>query len=76
MSNFFLLMQQELLITAIIFILLFMKLSTVEWSAKTVLQIVNVLLAINFVAGLFFKGKGVLFGDMFQQTDRHPQPAF
>jgi NADH-quinone oxidoreductase subunit N len=69
MSNFFLLMQQELLLTAIIFILLFMKLSTVEWKTKNVLLVVNVLLTINLAAGFFFQGKGVLFGDMFQQTD-------
>ncbi|HLP39139.1 NADH-quinone oxidoreductase subunit N [Lacibacter sp.] len=69
MSNFFLLMQQELLLTAIIFILLFMKLSTVEWKTKNVLLVVNVLLAINLAAGFFFQGKGILFGDMFQQND-------
>lgn len=69
MSNFFLLMQQEMLLTAIIFILLFMKLSTVEWKTKNVLLVVNVLLAINLAAGFFFQGKGILFGDMFQQND-------
>ncbi len=69
MSNFFLLVQQELLLTAIIFILLFMKLSTVEWNTKNVLLVVNVLLAINLAAGFFFEGKGILFGDMFQQND-------
>lgn len=69
MSNFFLLMQQELLLTAIIFILLFMKLSTIEWKTKNVLLAVNVLLTINLVAGIFIKGNGSLFGDMFQQTE-------
>ena len=69
MSNFFLLMQQELLLTAIIFILLFMKLSTVEWNTKNVLLVVNVLLAINLAAVFFCQGKGILFGDMFQQND-------
>jgi NADH-quinone oxidoreductase subunit N len=69
MSNFFLLMQQELLLTAIIFILLFMKLSTVEWKTKNVLLVVNILLTINLVAGIFIKGNGSLFGDMFQQTE-------
>jgi NADH-quinone oxidoreductase subunit N len=62
-------MQQELLLTAIIFILLFMKLSTVEWKTKNVLLVVNVLLTINLVAGIFIKGNGSLFGDMFQQTE-------
>jgi NADH-quinone oxidoreductase subunit N len=69
MSNFFLLMQQELLLTAIIFILLFMKLTTVEWSTKNVLLVVNLLLTINLAAGFFFNENGILFGDMFHQTD-------
>lgn len=69
MSNFFLLMQQELLLTAIIFILLFMKLSTVEWNTKTVLLSVNILLSINLIAGFCVNGTGNLFGDMFQQTE-------
>lgn len=69
MSNFFLFMQQELLLTAIIFILLFMKLSTIEWKTKNVLLVVNVLLTINLLAGICIKGNGSLFGDMFQQTE-------
>lgn len=66
MDNFFLLMQQELLITAIIFILLFMKLSTKEWNPKQVLTIVNGLLFVNLAAGFFMREDGFLFGDMFQ----------
>jgi NADH-quinone oxidoreductase subunit N len=66
MDNFFLLMQQELLITAIIFILLFMKLSTKEWNPKQVLTIVNGLLFVNLAAGFFMREDGTLFGDMFQ----------
>lgn len=69
MSNFFLLMQQELLLTAIIFILLFMKLSAVEWNPKNLLLIANLLLTINLVAGFFFDGFGYLFGDMFQTNE-------
>ena len=59
-------MQQELLITAIIFILLFMKLSTKEWNPKQVLTIVNGLLFVNLAAGFFMREDGTLFGDMFQ----------
>ena len=66
MDNFFLLMQQELLITAIIFILLFMKLSAKEWNPKQVLTIVNGLLFVNLAAGFFMRENGTLFGDMFQ----------
>ncbi len=62
-------MQQELLLTAIIFILLFMKLSAVEWKPKNLLLIVNVLLTINLAAGFFFNGFGYLFGDMFQTNE-------
>lgn len=69
MGNFFLLMQQELLLTAIIFILLFMKLSAVEWKPKNLLLIANILLTINLIAGFFFNGFGYLFGDMFQTNE-------
>ena len=69
MTDFFLLMQQELLLTAIIFILLFMKLSAVEWKTKNLLLVVNILLTINLAAGFFFNGYGYLFGDMFQTNE-------
>ena len=69
MSNFFLLLQQELLLTAIIFVLLFVKLSTKQWNSQTVLSFVNILLVVNLAAGFFFKEKGTLFGDMFQTND-------
>ncbi|RXK58475.1 NADH-quinone oxidoreductase subunit N [Lacibacter luteus] len=69
MSNFFLLLQQELLLTAIIFVLLFVKLSAKEWNGKTVLSLINILLVINLAAGFFFKEKGTLFGDMYQTND-------
>jgi NADH-quinone oxidoreductase subunit N len=66
MSNFFLLMQQELLLTVIIFVLLFLKLGSKEWNNKHVLTFANVLLLINLAAGFFMNKTGVLFGDMFQ----------
>ncbi len=69
MTDFFLLMQQELLLTAIIFLLLFMKLSTVEWKTKNLLLVVNILLTINLIAGFFFEGDGSLFGDMFRTNE-------
>jgi NADH-quinone oxidoreductase subunit N len=69
MNDFFLLMKQELLLSAIIFILLFVKLSTNEWKTKNLLLLVNILLTINLVAGFFFNGFGYLFGDMFQTND-------
>jgi NADH-quinone oxidoreductase subunit N len=69
MNDFFLLMKQELLLTAIIFILLFVKLSTNEWKTKNLLLLINVLLTINLAAGFFFNGTGELFGDMFLTND-------
>jgi len=69
LTNFFILMKQELLLTAIIFILLFVKLSTNEWKTKNLLLLVNILLTINLAAGFFFNGTGELFGDMFLTND-------
>lgn len=69
MNDFFLLMKQELLLTAIIFILLFVKLSAIEWKTKNLLLLVNILLTINLAAGFFFNGTGELFGDMFLTND-------
>ena len=69
MNEFFILMQQELLLTAIIFILLFAKLGAKDLEPKTLLLLTNILLTINFVAGFFFNADGSLFGDMFQTND-------
>ena len=67
MNEFFLLMQQELLLTAIIFILLFAKLGAKDLEIKTLLLLTNILLTINLVAGFFFTDSGSLFGDMFRK---------
>lgn len=65
MENFLLLMKQELLVTVIIFVLLFIKLASKEWSNKKVLLLVNVLLGLNVVAGFIMPASGHLFGTMF-----------
>lgn len=65
MENFFILMKQELLVVAIIFILLFIKLASKEWSTKKLLFWVNILLTLNVLAGFFCQGSGSLFGTMF-----------
>lgn len=65
---FFLLMKQELAITAIIFVLLFIKVGATEWTNDFVLKIVNLLLLINLIAGFFFRTEGVLFNDMFRTS--------
>lgn len=68
-TEFFFLMKHELMITLIIFILLFIKLSTTEWKNEKLLSVINILLAINFVVGFFLNKEGTLFGDMFRNND-------
>ena len=69
LSDFLQLMQQELLLTIIIFILLFLKLSSKELSNLKLLNIINLLLLINLIGGFFTTNSGTLFGDMFQTND-------
>lgn len=65
MEQFLILMKQELLLTAIIFILLFVKLFANKDDNKRLLFWMNILLTINLVIGFFAKSTGSLFGDMF-----------
>jgi len=65
MNNFFLLARQELALTLIIFILLFIKVGTKEWSNRALLNLINGLLLVNFLSGFFFYEGGVLFNEMF-----------
>jgi NADH-quinone oxidoreductase subunit N len=65
-SEFFILMKFELLVTVVIFVLLFFKVGNSTWNNKTVLNVVNVLLLVNFVFGFFMNADGALFGDMFR----------
>jgi len=62
-------MKQELLVTILIFILLFIKLGKKEWSNKTLLTVINILLFINLASGFFFISKGSLFGDMYRTNE-------
>ena len=64
--DFFILMKSELLLAVIIFILLFIKVGSKEWKNEQVLNIVNVLLLVNFIAGFFGNKDGMLFNDMFK----------
>src|SRR5689334_12403442 len=68
-NNFLILMKQELLVTVIIFILLFIKLSKKEWSSGSLVTVINVLLFVNLIAGFFYIRSGSLFGDMFQTNE-------
>jgi NADH-quinone oxidoreductase subunit N len=65
-TDFFILMKQELVLVLILFILLFIKLASEEWKKERLLHLVNILLLINLVAGFFFNREGSLFGDMYR----------
>lgn len=63
-GDFFILMKQELVITAIIFILLLLKIGS-DLSNKSLLNLVNALLLLNLAAGFIGNQPGMLFNEMF-----------
>lgn len=67
MNEFFTLMKPELVITGIIFLLLFIKIGK-GLKNGTMLLLIQVLSLVNFIAGFFFNGEGVLFDNMYQTT--------
>lgn len=68
MKEFMTLMKPELVVTFIIFVLLFIKLGKAI-SNDFLLSIIQVLLLISFVAGFFYNQEGNLFGGMYH-TDK------
>jgi len=64
-NDFFILMKQELVITIIIFILLFIKVGSTERINENILQLVNVLLVLNVAFGFVLNKDGMLFSNMF-----------
>jgi NADH-quinone oxidoreductase subunit N len=58
-------MKQEMAVMAIIFILMFLKLGK-DRSNESFMNIVNVLLLINLIAGFFWNREGMLFNEMFR----------
>jgi NADH-quinone oxidoreductase subunit N len=64
-TDFLILMKQELVITAIIFILLILKLGK-ERNNVAIMNIVNTLLLVNLVVGFFWNREGMLFNEMFR----------
>ena len=68
-NDFLILMKQELMITIIIFILLFQKLGNKEIKNESLINFVNVLLLINLASGFFMQQEGTLFGDMFRTNE-------
>ena len=65
LNDFLLLMKQELVVTLIIFLLLFIRLAGKEGQSDNLLTWINVLLVVNLALGFFWIRKGSLFGDMF-----------
>src|SRR3984885_4774404 len=63
-TDYFILLKQELAVTVIIFLLLFIKLGK-DRSNETILNWVNFLLLLNFIIGFFFGREGILFNEMF-----------
>lgn len=61
-------MKSELLVTAIIFLLLFIKLGK-GMKNEHMLLLIQVLLLLNFMAGFFFNQAGTLFDGMYQSTE-------
>ena len=68
-NEFLILMKQELVITFIIFVLLFVKLGKEEAKNETLINLVNILLTLNLISGFLFQQSGTLFGDMFRTSE-------
>ncbi|MFT3933324.1 MAG: NADH-quinone oxidoreductase subunit N [Chitinophagaceae bacterium] len=66
MNQFFLLARQELAITLIIFVLLFIKVGFAMWTNAAIMKLVNALLLLNFLFGFFLPIEGSLFSEMFR----------
>lgn len=69
LNDFFILMKQELVITVIIFILLFIKVGSKDWKNETLLKLINILLLLNVVFSFIGNQEGVLFNEMFRTND-------
>ena len=67
MNEFLTIMKSELVITVIIFLLLFIKLGR-GLKNESMLLLIQVLLLLNFIAGFFFNKEGTLFDGMYQTT--------
>jgi len=68
MNDFLSLMKSELALTAILFLLLFIKLSK-GMSNAALLSMTQVLLLLNFIFGFFLNKNGELFGGMYYTNE-------
>lgn len=67
LNDFVILMKSELVITTIIFLLLFIKIGK-GMKNESLLSLIQILLLVNFIGGFFFNKEGSLFGDMFHTS--------
>jgi len=67
LNDFLYLMNAELLVTIIIFILLFLKLSNEEWKNEGLLNFINFLLFINLAAGFFYPERSFIWRHVLYQ---------
>ncbi|MES2645468.1 MAG: NADH-quinone oxidoreductase subunit N [Bacteroidota bacterium] len=67
-QEIFSLMKPELLLVLLLFILLFWKLAENEGTTATQLAVINILLIINFVAGLFLNSEGSVFSEVYKAS--------
>src|SRR5258708_28905033 len=65
-NELFMAMKQELMVTIIIFILLFIKISDARQRNEGILILVNLLLLVNLVAGFLIHTEADLFNGMFR----------
>jgi len=64
--DFLVFMKQEWMVIAILFILLFIKVSGDDWQNENILKLINILLFINLLVGFFGYRDGILFNEMFK----------
>ncbi len=69
LNDFLILMKQELVITVIIFILLFIKVGSKDWKNEALLKLINILLLLNVVFSFIGNQEGVLFNEMFKTNN-------
>lgn len=59
------LLKQELVVSFIILFLLIIKVGASEWKTENILNLTNLLLLINCIAGFIWNSEGSLFNEMF-----------
>ena len=67
-KDYFIILQPELSIIAIIVLLLLIKIGSNGWRKDRFLYFINALLLVNFIAGLFIQPEGHLFHEMYKAT--------